>query len=248
MSDLFDVVWLTASPSLKYFDRPLLKYLSRHLNIAQWEYIQSLDESSCINRAADLLNSYLQHRDSPIHLIGHGISGVVALTFARRYPSLVQSLTLLAVSAKPAMTWHSNYYMQRQILPLSREQVLAQSAQSLFGKHPPCPMKKLVNALDRDLKESPHLDSLFKPVKLPQGGVSMPLMVCGSQTDSVVHPPALQEWKNWLKPEDKLWECPDGYHFFHYFYPEEVGEQILSFWQCFNPLLLENKRYQHLFN
>lgn len=109
MSDFFDVLWLTTSPSLKYFDRPLIRYIAEHINIAQWEYIQSLDEGSTIDKAVELLYVYLKQRDSPIHLIGHGISGVVGLIFARRYPQLAKSLTLLAVGAKPAMTWHSHY-------------------------------------------------------------------------------------------------------------------------------------------
>jgi hypothetical protein len=49
----------------------------------------------------------------------------------------------------------------------------------------------------------------------------------------------LHDWLNWLKPEDKLWECPEGYHFFHYFYPQQVGEQILSFWERNHPHLVE---------
>ncbi|NJL09423.1 MAG: hypothetical protein HC908_01960 [Calothrix sp. SM1_7_51] len=124
MFDLFDVLWLSTSPSLKHFDKPLINYLSEQTNIAQWEYIQSLDEGSSIYKAVALLYDYLQHQKEPVHLVGHGISGVVGLVFAQRYPYLVASLTLLAVGAKPAVTWHSHYYMQRQILPASREQVL----------------------------------------------------------------------------------------------------------------------------
>lgn len=57
----------------------------------------------------------------------------------------------------------------------------------------------------------------------------MPMLVCGSKTDSVVNPPALDDWRNWFKPEDRLWEFPQGYHFFHYFHPQEVGAQIMNF-------------------
>lgn len=248
MSDLFDVLWLTASPSLKYFDRPLIRYMAGHINIAQWEYIQSLDEGSTIDKAVELLYLYLKERNSPIHLIGHGISGVVGLIFARRYPQLAKSLTLLAVGAKPAMTWHSHYYLQRQVLPASREQVLVHSIRSLFGNQPPCPVKNLVTALVRDLEKSPNPHSLLNLVNLPQGGVSIPLMVCGSKTDSIVNPPELHKWQNYLKLEDKLWECPDGYHFFHYFYPEKVGQQILRFWQSSDPLFFSHRVYQHLYN
>ncbi|HEY9894816.1 MAG TPA: alpha/beta hydrolase, partial [Candidatus Sericytochromatia bacterium] len=42
----------------------------------------------------------------------------------------------------------------------------------------------------------------------------------------------LQEWLECFKSDDALWQCPDGRHFFHYFYPEAVGEQLLQFWRC----------------
>ncbi|MER3587432.1 MAG: hypothetical protein C4322_02855, partial [Mastigocladus sp. ERB_26_1] len=158
---------------------------------------------------------------------------VIALLFARRYPQKVRSLALLAVASQSANTWQAHYYQQRLLFPLSREQVLVNSVRTLFGNQSPANTKKLMTALIRDLDESPTPHSLFRLVHLPKGGVSMPMLVCGSKNDPIVTPPELQDWQNWLKPEDILWECPKGYHFFHYFYPQQVGEQMLSFWQRF---------------
>jgi pimeloyl-ACP methyl ester carboxylesterase len=78
------------------------------------------------------------------------------------------------------------------------------------------------------------LHSLFRLVSLPTGGVSMPLMICGSETDPVVSPPALHEWQQWLKPVDRLVKFPDGHHFFHYYEPERVGAGLVEFWQGCN--------------
>lgn len=238
MSYSFDVLWLSASPSLKYFDQPLLRNLSKYLNVARWEYRQTKDEASSIDKAVALLSDCLKSCDRPVHLVGHGISGIVGLMFARQYPQQVQSLTLLAVAAQPATTWHTHYYIQRQLLPITREQVLVNTVRSLFGNKHDYSTKKLAAALERDLEESPSVHSLFRLADLPKGDVSVPLMVCGSQTDPVVHPPVLHEWLTWLKPEDKIWECPAGYHFFHHFYPQLVGKQILHFWQLHHPQLL----------
>ncbi|MDZ7967804.1 MAG: alpha/beta fold hydrolase [Nostoc sp. DedSLP03] len=238
MSDSFDVLWLSASPALQRFDKPLLEYLSSYINVAHWEYQQTKDEASSIDQAVDLLYEFLECR-GPVHLVGHAMGGAIALTFARRFPQKVRSLTLLAVAAQPANNWQAHYYFQRQLFSISRELILASSVRSLFGNQPPHTTKKLVAALDKDLEQSPTSHSLFKLVYLPKGGVSMPMMVCGSKSDPVVNPPALHDWLNWFKPEDKLWECPQGYHFFHYFYPQQVGEQILSFWQHHHPHLLE---------
>ena len=231
MSLAFDVLWLSASPSLKPFDRPLLRYLSQHLPIAQWEYCQTSDEASSLDKAIVLLHDFLKFRNRPVHLIGHGMGGILGLIYARRYPEHVQSLALLAVAAQPAATWQAHYYVQRQLSPCSQQQVLAQTVRSLFGNQLPYPAKDLVRSLARDLEESPSPHSLFKLVNLPSGGVSMPLMICGCKTDPVVDPISLTGWLTWLKQEDYLWECPEGRYFFHYFYPQQVAEQVLDFWQ-----------------
>ena len=237
MNESFDVLWLNASTSLKRFNKPLLEYLSGQIRVAEWEYYQTKDEASCIDQAVDLLHEFLETYPGSVHLAGHGMSGTIALTFARKYPKKVRSLTLLAVAAQPANTWDAHYYFQRQLFSISREQVLANSVRSLFGNQPPHTAKKLVAALDKDLEQSPSQHSLFKLVHLPKGGVSMPIMVCGSKNDPIVDQCALNDWLNWFKPEDSLWECAKGYHFFHYFYPQDVGEQILNFWQRQHPQL-----------
>ncbi|WP_017651803.1 alpha/beta hydrolase [Fortiea contorta] len=229
MCDAFDLLWLSASHSLQRFDQPLLKYLAKFVRVAQWEYQQDKDEASCIDNAVDLLSEFVESCSGPLHLAGHGVGGAIALIFARRYPQKVRSLTLLAVATQPANTWQAHYYVQRQLFTISREQVLASNVRSLFGNQPPHITKKLVTALQRDLEQSPCQHSLFKLIHLPKGGVSMPMLVCGSKTDPVVNSPALEDWLNWLKPEDNIWQCAKGYHFFHYFYPQQVGEQILRF-------------------
>lgn len=235
MSLSFDVLWLNASSSLKGFDQPLLRYLSQHLTVAQWEYSQSDDEASSLETAVMLLHDFLQYHP-PVHLAGHGLSGVLGLTYARRFPEQVRSLTLLSVAAQPAITWQTHYYVQRQLIACSRQQLLACIVRSLFGQQLPHSLpfgiKDLIRLLARDLEASPSPHSLFKLARLPKGGVPMPLMVCGSKTDPIVHPPALQEWLECFKSDDTLWQCPDGRHFFHYFYPQLVGEQLLQFWRC----------------
>jgi pimeloyl-ACP methyl ester carboxylesterase len=231
MSDDLDVVWISSSTVLQRFDRPLLQYISKSVNVAQWEYRHHRDEGSSIDEAVDLLAEFMEQCPYPVNLAGHAAGGAIALSFARRYPKKVRSLSLLAVASQPANTWHAHYYLQRQLFTISREQILANTVRNLFGEQPSHTTKKLVAVLDRDLEQSPLLHSLFKLVHLPQGGVNMPLMICGSKNDPIVSSPTLQDWSNCLKPEDHLWECPKGHHFFHYFYPQTVGDQLLDFWQ-----------------
>ena len=234
MPHLPNVLWLSASPSLQRFNQPLLRYLAPQVSIAQWEYCQTLDEASSLEQAVALLHSYLRGCDHPVHLAGHGISGVVGLICARLYPERVRSLTLLSVAPQPAITWHTHYYVQRQLMPCSKPQILAQIARSLFGSRLPVAAKELVGMLDRDLELSPIPHSLFKLRELAKGGISQPLLVCGSETDPVVDPQMLTGWHAWLKPEDVLRQFPLGHHFFHLAHPQQVGDELLDFWQTVN--------------
>jgi hypothetical protein len=55
-------------------------------------------------------------------------------------------------------------------------------------------------------------------------------MVAGSQDDIIVDPHALQGLRGWFKQGDRLWECPQRHHFFHFFYPKLVAKEVLDFW------------------
>ena len=81
------------------------------------------------------------------------------------------------------------------------------------------------------LELSPIPHSLFKLRELAKGGISQPLLVCGSETDPIVDPKMLEGWRFWLKPEDRLRQFPEGHHFFHLTHPQQVGKVLLDFWQ-----------------
>jgi pimeloyl-ACP methyl ester carboxylesterase len=159
------------------------------------------------------------------------MGGVIGLTYARRYPDSVRSLTLLSVGAQPATHWQAHYYVQRQMLPCSQVQILAQTARSLFGSQLPYSIKEIVALLARDLEESPSLHSLFKLATLPEGGVSVPLMICGSITDPIIPLPNLHDWLQYFKPGDMIWTTPTGAHFFHHFNPMTTSKAIQKFWR-----------------
>ncbi len=256
MSISYDALWVSGSPSLRCLSMPLIKKLLRYTNISGWEYIQSIDEPACMDTAVKFLHCYLKTREIPIHLVGHGVGGTIALIFARQYPQFVKSLTLLSVAVQPANTWHVNYYQQRQIYSLSRAETLLNTIQNLFREESICdsqkfkpyeikpqeldPRKlslhkfspyKLINNFNQDLENLPLMHSLFNIEKLPLGGVSMPLMICGGQIDPILSYLELYKWKEWLKPEDIIWKCPQGSHFFHYFYPDLVSKEISKFWE-----------------
>jgi pimeloyl-ACP methyl ester carboxylesterase len=231
MDETPQILWLNVSPSLKGFDRPLLRYLANSTSIAYWEYCQTVDEPSSLDTAIALLHDYCLPVSQPLHLVGHGMAGTVGLLYARRYPERVKSLSLLAVAASPAIDWQAHYYTRRQLLPCSREFVLSQMVRELFGQQPAAVRRQLQIVLERDLAQSPSPHSLWKvdnvvaPAPCP-----VPLLVCGSRDDTVVDPTALRKWLSWFKAGDRLWECPGGRHFFHRFYPHLVESELLDFW------------------
>jgi pimeloyl-ACP methyl ester carboxylesterase len=232
MSQLPDALWLTVSRPLQTFDRPLLKYLSQHLTVGHWEYQQTPDESNSLEVALVLLHDYLKHHERPIHLIGHSTGGLMGLLYARRYPQRVKSLTLLSVGVDPAMSWQSQYYAQRRRLRCDQQTVLRQIAHSLLG----CTSKDTTAAMIKRLKEdlyqslSPH--SLLRSISLPPMPVDLPLLVCGSVDDTIIATQQFREWLPYLhRSVSRLWLCPGGRHFFHYFYAQLVGEQMVRFWQ-----------------
>jgi pimeloyl-ACP methyl ester carboxylesterase len=230
MSQIPDILWLNASPSLQYFAQPLLRYLCHKGLVREWEYSQKKDEASSLDVALVLLHDYLKSCHKPVHLVGHSIGGLLALLYTRKHPERVRSLTLLSVGVNPAVDWQAHYYAQRQILPCSRLCVLTQMARFLFGKQDDYTTQILVEALKQDLDCSISPHSLFKRVSLPPGGVSVPLLVCGALDDIVVDVNALRGWLPFLKESDRLWQAHQGGHFFHYFYPQLVAENIREFW------------------
>jgi len=222
-------LWLNTSSSFRCFEQPLLSYLSKRVSIARWEYSQTQDEASSLDIAIGLLHDYLQNTTHPVHLIGHSTSGLLGLLYARQYPEKIASLTLLAVGADVTIDWQVHYYTHLQAL--NRKKVLTTMAYNLFGCYDDRAIEGLVKILEKDLDASLSPHSLWQRVSLPHNGVSVPLMVCGSLDDPIVEAAELHKWQPWLKASDRLYLHPDGGHFFHFFQSQQVGKNILSFWQ-----------------
>ncbi|MEM9542972.1 MAG: alpha/beta hydrolase [Cyanobacteria bacterium P01_E01_bin.42] len=231
MTEFPNALWLDANPSFTRFHVPLVQYLAKSMRIATWSYYQEQDEASSLEIALTLLHDYLKNSDRPIHLIGHATGGLIGLLYARKYPERVKSLTLLGVGVNPAVDWQSHYYALQELLPCSRETLLAQMTWNIFGHQDSQTTTRLGALLELDLASSPSPHSLYKRVGIPQGGIESPLLICGSTDDTIVDRNALQKWQALMKPSDRLWECDGGRHFFHYFHSALVGRRISNFWQ-----------------
>ncbi len=227
-----DKLWLSVSPHLKCFDQRLLSQLVKHTLIQRWEYSQTLDEPCSIDAVVASLHDYLSQGSSKMHLIGHGVSGIVGLLYARRHPEQVASLTLLSVGALPAVNWQAHYYALRQLLPCSREIILGQMTRLLFGQQSVSFTTALAQLLARDLDSNLTLHSLAHHTEISPGGVAVPLLVCTGAIDSIVCAQKQLLWYDWMKPTDQLWICPEGNHFFHFHHFKAAAEVISGHWQA----------------
>ena len=230
MSTPPDGLWLCANPSLKKLDRSLLKQLNQQTEIHCWDYSQSPDEPCDVEGAIALLHDYVQHLPRPIHLIGHSLSGVLALLYARQHPDKVRSLTLLSVGAEPEISWHSHYYALRNLLPCKRDVVLNQMVRLLFGPQSLARTLQFAQILSQVLDTELALHSLTSRTALALGSVEMPLLVCQGNQDVILDPNAQVQWNPFLKSGDRVWKCPEGRHFFHYEHPQRTSQAILHFW------------------
>lgn len=231
MSQFVNALWLNVNPPFQGFDRPLLKHLAQQAVIAQWEHTQTLDEPLSLDTALVLLHDYLKHRDRPIHLLGHSTGGLLGLLYARQYPERVRSLTLLSVGVNPAVDWQAHYYAQRRLLPCSQYRLLRQMVYGLLGSPPKDRIESLIALLEQDLYQSLSPHTLARTTSLLPISVEVPLLVCGSVDDVVIDPNQLRSWQSHFQHSaSRLWVCSGGRYFFHYFYPQQVGDQITQFW------------------
>ncbi|WP_199245633.1 alpha/beta fold hydrolase [[Phormidium] sp. ETS-05] len=246
MAHSLDALWLNVTPELQGLDRPLLRHLSQQFSIGQWEYHQGQDEPMSIEIALNLLHDYLSQYQHPIHLLGHSTGGLLGLLYARRYPEKVQSLTLLSVGVDPAADWQARYYDELHRISCFRATILTHMVYHLFGLQSLAVAREIRKRLDRALSNSLSPHTLYHRGSFFPGGVLVPLLVCGSENDLIIEPHLLQAWRPWLKENDRLWQCPSGGYFFHYFYPQQLSEQITNFWQqsVAAPIKLTAKKYR----
>ena len=225
------VVGISTSQSLQRFDLPLLRSLSKQYPVAQWQFCQDPDQPIDLNLAIASLHDYLQTCEGAVHLVGHGVAGLLGWLYSRQYPERVRSLTLLSVGVNLATSWHSHYYEQRQLMCCSRETILTRNAFYLFGYRDKEILNWLANLLKEDLDNSLIPHSIYAPTYILPTPLSVPMLVCGAIDDHVIGEQGYKKWRSYFKESDRLWLSQYGKHFFHYSQSQSVSKQIHNFWQ-----------------
>jgi pimeloyl-ACP methyl ester carboxylesterase len=89
----------------------------------------------------------------------------------------------------------------------------------------------IIQMLQQDLYQSLSPHHLGCSFNLSPLSVKVPLLVCGSMDDIVVDPNQIRGWQHHFQHSvSRHWLCPSGRHFFHYFHPELVSQQIAQWW------------------
>jgi pimeloyl-ACP methyl ester carboxylesterase len=231
-------LWIGTNPSFQCFHRSLLTLLGQEFSLKYWEYSQTADEPADLQMALQLLHEYLQTAEKPIHLIGHGQGGALALSYGRCYPRRVGSLCLLSVAVQPSITWQAYYYQQLATCNDDRRQVLQRVASHISNVSCPKYVRHLADRLDRDLLEAPTSSSLWQMAPpLTQGSIAQPLLVCGASDDPVLAGHVFGDWSQHLKLGDRLWQQPNGGHFFHHQQAVAMAAKVGDFWRSLDRVL-----------
>ena len=125
---------------------------------------------------------------------------------------------------------------------------------NLFGKQSHVVTKEIIKILENDLMSSLSPHSLYQRFSMFPGNAPVPMLICGSDNDFVVDANLLHGWQPWLKENDvasatlrdRIWSCPGGRYFFHYFHSQLVREQITKFWQLSGLFPKQQKKYAML--
>ena len=131
MSSIF---WIDLQPSIFCFNKKLACTLSQSRHVRRWSFQHDLDEICSLSTIFDFLRETVDQLDSPPHVVAHGLSGTIASLFARQFPTLFGSLTLISVDPISTNQWSSHYLEMRRKLPCSRSSILSHIVPLLFDK------------------------------------------------------------------------------------------------------------------
>ena len=59
--------------------------------------------------------------------------------------------------------------------------------------------------------------------------LKVPLLLCGGELDFFVSPQVMQAWRLFMRSGDRMVQVPNGQHFFHYHFPDQVAIEMTQF-------------------
>ena len=224
------ILWLDMQPSLFCFNKRAVQSLSQNRTVRRWSFQHDPDESCTQEIVEKMLHETISGSSEKFHLIGHGLSGVLACCFAAKYPQLIQSLTLLSVDTYTFNTWSSHYLKTRGQLCCDRLQILSHLSTLLFepkdARVQLALPRLLAKCLDYEfiqgsLITNDHLGNLKKP--------NVPLLVVNGNDDYVIDRNSKKRWEEVFSPGDFYKSIKGGRHFLQFDKSKETVGIIENF-------------------
>ena len=224
------ILWIDLQPSLYCLFKRTAQTLGQNFKVKRWAFEHDLDESCDVEVVHSLLRQTIENSSTPVHLIGHGISGTIAYLYAQKYPKKILSVSVLSVDTYSTNQWTSHYQSMRSQLPCSRFQILSHLSRLLVDSQTEqvglIVTRLLAKCLDNDfvygsIVKSQTIMNLNK--------AEVPILVINGEKDFVVDEQSHNRWRQYLKPGDCYQKVTNGRHFFPFTEWSQTAKMIESF-------------------
>ena len=209
------ILWIDLQPSLYCLFKRTTQSLGQHFKVNRWSFEHDLDESCDVDIVHNLLRQTIDNSPTPVHLIGHGISGTIAYLYAQKYPNNVSSVSVLSVDTHSMNQWTSHYQRMRCQLLCSRFHILNHLSSLLVERNSEDIGNIVTKLLARCLDNDFVYGSIIKSQRIENiNTANAPILVINGEKDFIVDEQSHDRWKQYLKAGDCYHKISNGRHFF----------------------------------
>ena len=224
------IFWIDLQPSLYCLFQRTAQTLGQEHEVKRWSFEHGPDESCDAAVVHSLLRQTIESSTSPVHLVGHGISGSIAYLYAQEYPKNISSVTVLSVDIQSTNHWASHYQRMRSQLPCSRFHILSHLSRLLVDIQTEQVDQIATRLLEKCLDNDFVYGSIFKSQTITNlRKSSVPILVINGEKDFVIDEHSYGRWRHHLKPGDCYQKINNGRHFFPFTEWRETARMIESF-------------------
>ena len=224
------ILWIDLQPSLYCLFKRTAQTLGQNSQVKRWSFEHELDESCDVEFVHRLLRQSIENCSTPVHLVGHGVSGTIAYLYAQKYPKNISSVSVLSVDTHSTNQWTSHYQSMRSQLPCSRFHILSHLSQLLVDRQTEQVGHIMPRLLAKCLDNDFVYGSIFKTQAITNlNKAEVPILVINGEKDFVVDEQSHDRWRHYLKPGDCYHKVANGRHFFPFTEWSQTAKMIESF-------------------
>ena len=75
------ILWIDVQPSLYCLFKRTAQTLGQNFEVKRWSFEHDLDESCDVEIVHSLMRQTIENSSTPVHLVGHGVSGTIAYLY-----------------------------------------------------------------------------------------------------------------------------------------------------------------------